>query len=169
MSKLVGELLPGKPWKLLYFWILETFRDQQWEVSSWYIQLTHFIVQQKLTQHCKAIIFQLKRNTSKKENAYASVAAATSIHSCPTVRHQRRQPTRLPSPWDSPGKNTGVGCRFLLQSMKVKSQSEVAQSCPTLATPWTAAHQAPPTMGFSRQEYWSGVPLPSPAYAPTLT
>ena len=45
--------------------------------------------------------------------------------------------------------------------MKVRSESEVAQSCPTLATPWTAAHQAPPSMGFSRQEYWSGVPLPS--------
>ena len=45
--------------------------------------------------------------------------------------------------------------------MKVKSESEVAQLCPTLVTPWTAAHQAPPTMGFSRQKYWSGVPLPS--------
>ena len=43
-----------------------------------------------------------------------------------------------------------------------ESESEVAQSCPTLATPWTAAHQAPPSMGFSRQEYWSGLPLPSP-------
>ena len=74
----------------------------------------------------------------------------------------RRQPTRIPRPWDSPGKNTGVGCHFLLQCMKVKSENEVAQSCPTLATPWTAAHPAPPSMGFSRQEYWSGVPLPSP-------
>ena len=46
--------------------------------------------------------------------------------------------------------------------MKVKSESEVTQSCPTLATPWTAAYQAPPSMGFSRQKYWSGVPLPSP-------
>ena len=45
--------------------------------------------------------------------------------------------------------------------MKVKSDSEVAQSCPLLVTPWTAAYQAPPSMGFSRQEYWSGVPLPS--------
>ena len=45
--------------------------------------------------------------------------------------------------------------------MKVKSESEVAQSCPALATPWTAAYQAPLSMGFSRQEYWSGVPLPS--------
>ena len=46
--------------------------------------------------------------------------------------------------------------------MQVKSESEVAQSCLTLATPWTAAHQAPPSMGFSRQEYWSGLSLPSP-------
>ena len=78
-----------------------------------------------------------------------------------SVRPHRRQPTRLPRPWDSPGKNTGVGCHFLLQCMKVKSESEVAQSCPTLATSWTAAYQAPPSMGFSRQKYWSGVPLPS--------
>jgi len=127
-----------------------------------------------------------------------------------SVQPHRQQPTRLPRPWDSPGKNTGVDCHFLLQSMKVKSESEVAQSCSTLcnpmdcsppgspipgifqarvlewvaisfsntwkwkvkvkslnrswllATPWTAAHQAPLSMGFSRQEYWSRVPLPSP-------
>ena len=79
------------------------------------------------------------------------------------MRPHGLQPTGLPRPWDSPGKNTGVGCHFLLQCMKVKSESEVAQSCPTRATPWTADYQAPPSMGFSRQKYWSGVPLPSPA------
>ena len=128
--------------------------------------------------------------------------------SCPTLCDpHRRQPTRLPRPWDSPGKNTGVGCHFLLQCMKVKSESEVAQLYLTLsnpmdfslpgssvhgisqarvlewvaiafsaifhlvssvqslsrvrllATPWTAAYQAVPSMGFSRQEYWSRVPL----------
>ena len=47
----------------------------------------------------------------------------------------RRQPTRYPRPWDSPGKNTGVGCHFLLQCVKVKSESEVVQSCPTLRDP----------------------------------
>ena len=52
-----------------------------------------------------------------------------------SVRPHRRQPTRLPHPWDSPGKNTGVGCHFLLQCMKVTSESEVAQSCPTLRNP----------------------------------
>ena len=169
-----------------------------------------------------------------------------------SVRPHSRQPTRFPRPWDSPGKNAGLGCHFLLQCMKVKSESEVAQSCPTLlnpmdcslpgssihgmfqarvlecgafafsinyiaakslqscltlcdpidgllpgssvpgilqartlewvaisfsnackwkvivkslshvrllATSWTAAYQAPTSMGFSRQEYWSGVPL----------
>ena len=52
-----------------------------------------------------------------------------------SVQPQRRQPTRLPRPWDSPGKNTGVGCHFLLQCMKVKSETEVAQSCLTLSDP----------------------------------
>ena len=52
-----------------------------------------------------------------------------------SVRPHRRPPTRLPRPWDSPGKNTGVGCHFLLQCMNVKSQSEVAQSCPTPSDP----------------------------------
>ena len=52
-----------------------------------------------------------------------------------SVQPHRRQPTRLPCPWDSPGKNTGVGCHVLLQCMKVKSESEVAQSCPTLSDP----------------------------------
>ena len=52
-----------------------------------------------------------------------------------SVRPHRQQPTRLLCPRDSPGKNTGVGCHFLLQCMKVKSESEVAQSCPTLSDP----------------------------------
>ena len=52
-----------------------------------------------------------------------------------SVRPHRRQPTRPRRPWDSPGKNTGVGCHFLLQCMKVKSESEVTQSCPTLSDP----------------------------------
>ena len=79
-----------------------------------------------------------------------------------SVQAHRQQPTRLPRPWDSPGKNTGVGYHFLLQCRKVKSESEVAQSCLTLSDSMDSAYQAPPSMGFYRQEYWSGVPLPSP-------
>ena len=52
-----------------------------------------------------------------------------------SVQPHRQQPTSLPRPWDSPGKNTGVGCHFLLQCMKAKSESEVAQSCPTPSDP----------------------------------
>ena len=80
-----------------------------------------------------------------------NTAAATtrSLQSCPTLCDPRDgSPPGSPRPWDSPGKKTGVGYHFLLQSMKVKSESEVAQSCPT-----------PPSIGFSGQEYWSGVPL----------
>ena len=86
-------------------------------------------------------------------------AAAKSLQSWLTLWPHRRQPTRLCRPWDSPGKNTGVGCHFLLQCIKVKVKM---LSCVRLfGTPWTAAYQAPPSMGFSRQEYWSGLPLPS--------
>ena len=52
-----------------------------------------------------------------------------------SMQPQRQQPTRLPRPWDSPGKNTGVGCHFLFQCMKVKTQSEVTRSCLTLLDP----------------------------------
>ena len=62
-------------------------------------------------------------------------AAAKSLQLCLTLRPHKRQPTRLRRPWDSPGKNTGVGCHFLVQCMKVKSESEVAQSCPTRSDP----------------------------------
>ena len=67
---------------------------------------------------------------------YTAAAAAKSLQLCPTLCDpHRQQPTRLPRPWDSPGKNTGVGCYVLLQCRKVKSESEVAQSCPTLHNP----------------------------------
>ena len=88
---------------------------------------------------------------------------AKSLQSCPTLCDPiDGRPPGSCVPGILQAKNTGVGSHFLLQCMKVKSESEVTQSCPTLATPWTAAHQAPPSTGFSRQEYWNGVPLPSP-------
>ena len=68
----------------------------------------------------------------KREKNVAAAAASVVSNS---VRPHRQQLTRLPHPWDSPGKNTGVGCHFLLQCMKVKSESEVTQSGPTLRDP----------------------------------
>ena len=61
---------------------------------------------------------------------------AKSLQSCPTLCDPRGgSPPGSPRPWDSPGKNTGVGCHFLLQCMKVKRESEVAQPCPTPSDP----------------------------------
>ena len=71
-----------------------------------------------------------------------------------SVQPHRQQPTRLPPPWDSPGKNTGVGCHFLLQFMKVKSESEVAQSCPTLLDPMDCSLLGCSTHEISKQEFW---------------
>ena len=75
--------------------------------------------------------------------------------SCPSVmsdsmQPHRWQPTRLPRPWDSPGKNTGVGCHLLLQCMKVKSESEVAQSCPTLSDPMDCSLPGSSVHGISQ-------------------
>ena len=76
-----------------------------------------------------------KSRTWLKQFRTAAAAAAKLLQSCLTLRPHRVQPTSLPRPWDSPGKNTGVGCHFLLQCRKVKSESKVAQSCPTLRDP----------------------------------
>ena len=69
--------------------------------------------------------------------------------------------TRLPRPWDSPGENTGVGCHFLLQCLKVKSEREVAQSCLTLSDPMDCSLPGSSVHGIFQAKYWSGVPLPS--------
>ena len=75
-----------------------------------------------------------------------------------SVRPHRRQPTRLPRPWDSPGDSTGVGCHFLFQCMKGRVKVKLLSRAQLLVTPWTAAYQDLPSMGFSRQEYWNELP-----------
>ena len=78
-----------------------------------------------------------------------------------SVRPHRWQPTRLPCPWDSPGKNTGVSCHFLLQCRKVKSQSEVSQSCPTLSDPVGCSLPGSSTRGIfqARVLEWGAIAL----------
>ena len=78
---------------------------------------------------------------------YAMLCQVTSVVS-DSVRPHRRQPTRLPRPWDSPGKNAGVGCHFLLHYTKVRSESEVAQSCPTLSDPMDCSLPDPSVHGI---------------------
>ena len=86
-------------------------------------------------QHKISKNVQVPEGRDSHNSAAATAAAAKLLQLCPTVQPHRRQPTRLRRPWGSPGKNTGVGCHFLLQGMNVKSQSEVAQSCLTLCDP----------------------------------
>ena len=83
------------------------------------------------------------------------------------MRPQRWQPTRLPCPWDSPGKNTGVGCHFLLQCMKVKSESEVAQLCPTLSDPMDCSLPGSSVHGIfqARVLEWGAIAFSEKIYA----
>ena len=80
-----------------------------------------------------------------------------------SVRPHRRQPTRLPRPWDSPGKNIEVGCHFLLQCMKVKSESEVVQSCPTPSDPMDCSLPGSSVHGIfqARVLEWGAIALKS--------
>ena len=79
-----------------------------------------------------------------------------------SVQPRRRQPTRLPRPWDSPGKNTAVGCHFLLQCMTVKSESEVSQSCLTLHDPMDCSLPSSSVHGIfqARVLEWGAIAFP---------
>ena len=83
----------------------------------------------------RSVFIPIPKKGNAEECSTAAAAAKSLSVVSDSVQPHRRQPTRLPCPWDSPGKNTGVGCRFLLQCTKVKSESEVSQSCPTLSDP----------------------------------
>ena len=92
----------------------------------------------------------------------AAATAAKSLQSCPTLCDPIDvSPPGSPAPGILQARTLEWVAVSFSNAWKWKSEREVAQSCPTLATPWTEAHQAPPSMGFSRKEYWSGVPLPS--------
>ena len=88
-----------------------------------------------------------------------------------SVRPHRRQPTSLPHPWDSPGKNTGVGCHFLLQCMKVKSESQVTQSCLTLHDPMDSS--LPGSSAYrifqARVLEWGAIVFSRPSFQATLS
>ena len=90
-------------------------------------------------------------------------AAAKSLQSLSdSVRPHRQQPTRLLCPWDSPGKNTGVGCHFLLQCMKVKSEREVTQSCATVRDPMDCSLPGSSVHGILQARVLGELPFPSP-------
>ena len=89
-----------------------------------------------------------------------------------SVRPHRRQPTKLHHPWDTPSKNTGVGCHLLLQCMKVKSESEVAHSCPTLRDPMDCSQPGSSILPYfflcqiKHESFWS--PESNPGLIPDV-
>ena len=94
--------------------------------------------------YCRQILYCL----SHQGSLFTAAAAKSLQVMSDSVRPHRQQPTRLPRPWDSPGKNTGVGCHFLLQCMKVKSERKVAQSCLTLRDPMDRSLQGSSVHGI---------------------
>ena len=129
---------------------------------------------------CQILSYILKMHS----NIHCASSVASVVFK--PVRPSGRQATRLLCPWDSPGKSTGVGCHALLQGIFLTQRLNPrllhllywqAGSLPLLLlllshfsrvrlcmTPERAAHQAPPSLGFSRQEHWSGLPFPSPMH-----
>ena len=93
-----------------------------------------------------------------------AAAAAKSHQLCPTLHDPIDSRPPGSHPWDSPGKNTGVGCHFLLQCMKMKSESEVAQSCLTLRNPMDCSLPGPSVQGISQARIPEWLPLPSPVF-----
>ena len=109
--------------------------------TDWRNQRAHPLRVQNHKEKRKSSMQYYEKTQNFKEELWTGVAKVgncccqvSSVVS-DSVRRQSRQPSRLPRPWDSPGKNTGVGCHLLLQCMKVKSESEVVQLCPTLHDP----------------------------------
>ena len=92
--------------------------------------------------------FPLYQTASRNQTCCCCCCCQVASVVSDSVWPHRRQPTRLPRPWDSPGKNTGVACHFLLQSLKVKSEIEVTQSCPTLRDPMDCSPPGPSVHGI---------------------
>ena len=130
----------------------------QWlSFCSIWIYQTYVFVYLKVTQCCTSVISQY----SWKKVYYYAAAAAKSLKPCPTLCDPiDGSPPGSPIPGILQARTLEC-CHFLLQCMKVKSESEVAQSYLTLSNPMDCSLPGFSVMGFSRQEYWSGVPLPS--------
>ena len=134
--------------------------DGHWKYQYVFILQIYIWVQEKKWERLrkKNVRTRVKTETKKEKKIEHTFQILISEYCCccccvdsvlsDSMRPHWRQPTRLPRPQDSPGKNTGVGCHFLLQCIKVKSESEVAQSCPTLRDPMDCSLPGSSTHGI---------------------
>ena len=161
-----------------YTYIIQLVKSETSVISSsWLFRQSHcFLVEPDAWfNHCwdftiKAPTIPLGCSFRPASNSPGcSTAAAKSLQSCPTLYDPiDGSPLGSPVPGILQARTLEGGCHFLLQCMKVKVKGKSLSRVRFLATLWTTAHQAPWSMGFSRQEYWSGVPLPSPGCSTNL-
>ena len=117
------------------------------------------------------IILKKKKQKEIAINMHCCCCCCVASVMSDSVQPHRRQPSRLPRPWDSLGKNTGVGCHFLLQYMIKREISRYSMLSHSVMSDFLKYHGLQPTRllcpwGFSRQEYWSGLPCPPPGVLP---
>ena len=134
------SISPSREYSGLIFFRIDWF-DLRAVQGTFKILPQHHSWKASLLRHSAFFMVQLSHSYMTTRKTMLLLLLSRSVVS-DSVQPHWQQPSRLLCPWDSPGKNTGVGCHFLLQCLKVKSESEIAQSCLILATPWTAAYQA---------------------------
>ena len=129
----------------MLFWVTSLFPEA--EVERFYEDLQD-LLELKPQKDVLFIIGDWNAKVGSQETPGCCCCCVASVM-CDSVRpHRWWQPTRLRHPWDSLGKNTGLGCHFLLQCMEVKSESEVTQSCPTLCDPMDCSLPGSSTHGI---------------------
>ena len=133
-------------------------------LSSWKWQyLIFFSVCTMLGFYHGSCLVTMIDHVMDETDPFLPPSAAKSLQSCPTLCDPRDgsppgSPIRLPHPWDPPSKNTGMGCHFLLQCMKVESENEVAQSCATLSDPMDCSAPASSIHGIFQARVLEWVP-----------
>ena len=128
--RMISVHFQGKPFTITVNQVYAPTSNTEEAEVEWFYEDLQDLLELTSKKRCLFHYRGLECKSRKSRNTCCCCCCWVTSVVSDSVPPQRRQPTRLPRPWDSPGKNTGVGCHFLLQCMKVKSESEVAQSCP---------------------------------------